>query len=140
MKYLPVVVIFVIAIGVYYAGYSAANKECKLKITKMELTQQEAINDERKKQSEKLSASANTILLAQSEYDILRTERDNLLKRLRESSAANISKPGHSVESLRKRIAELEGMVERMAEAASRCGDGFERCAQKHDALVEIVK
>ena len=109
------------------------------KIAEMEKAQAEAIAQAEKKNAQGLSKATDTILLAQSEYNDLRAERDRLLARLRHANRDSTAS-GDSADALRARVAKLEDLVSRMAEAASRCGDGFQRCAEKHDALAEAVK
>lgn len=108
------------------------------RIAQMQAEQARAIEKIQAERNKGLANATNTILLAQDEYNGLRAERDRLLARLRHAGAD--AGAGNSVEALGARVAELEKLVSRMAEAASRCGDGFERCAQKHDALAEAVK
>lgn len=122
-----------------YVGYHAAELKYEKQIAEMEKAQAEAIQKAQTNHADNLAKAADTILLAQSEYNDLRAERDRLLARLRHADSSRSAKDD-SAEALRARVAKLEELVGRMAETASRCGDGFERCAQKHDALADVVK
>ena len=108
-------------------------------IAGMQREQAEAVQKEQTTHAAKLAAATDTILLAQSEYDAVRSERDRLLAGLRDNNARR-SDQGDTVETLRARVARCERMVSRLAEAGSRCGDGWQRCAAKHDALAEAVR
>ncbi len=129
-----VLIVISAALGGYFTSlyYDA-------KIAEMEQARAEAVAQAEKKNANNLSDATNTILLAQAEYDSIRSERDRLLARLRHANSSSTAN-GATAEALRTRIAKLEELVGRMAETASRCGDAFERCAEKHDALAEAVK
>ncbi len=129
------VVCFLAAFG---SGYYAASCHYDEEIAQMERARAEAVAGAEKKNASNLSDATNTILLAQAEYDSLRSERDRLLARLRHADSN--SGADDTIEALRTRVAKLEELVGRMAETASRCGDSFERCAEKHDALAQAVK
>lgn len=122
-----------------YVGYHAAELKYERQIAEMELAQAEAANKAQKNHADNLAKATDTINLAQAEYNDLRAERDRLLARLRHADSGRSAKD-NSVDALRARVAKLEELVGRMAETASRCGDGFERCAQKHDALADVVR
>ena len=122
-----------------YIGYHAAELKYEKQIAEMEKAQAEAIQKAQTNHADNLAKATDTILLAQSEYNDLRAERDRLLARLRHADGSRGAKED-SADALRARVAKLEELVGRMAETASRCGDGFERCAQKHDALADVVK
>lgn len=122
-----------------YVGYHAAELKYEKQIAEMERTQAEVVQKAQENHADNLAKATDTILLAQSEYNDLRAERDRLLARLRHADSGRSTKD-NSADALRARVAKLEELVGRMAETASRCGDGFERCAQKHDALADVVK
>lgn len=122
-----------------YIGYHAAELKYEKQIAEMELAQTEAANKAQKNHADNLAKATDTINLAQAEYNDLRVERDRLLARLRHADSGRSAKD-NSADALRARVAKLEELVGRMAETASRCGDGFERCAQKHDALADVVR
>ena len=119
-------------------GYLMAYWKYEKEIAELNQATSEAVAGAEKKNASNLSDATNTILLAQAEYDDLRSERDRLLVRLRHANSSGGT--ADSAEALRKRVAKLESLVARMAETASRCGDGYQRCAEKHDALAEAVK
>ena len=122
-----------------YVGYHAAELKYEKQIAEMEKAQAEVVQKAQKNHADNLAKATDTINLAQAEYNDLRAERDRLLARLRHADSGRSAKD-NSADALRARVAKLEELVGRMAETASRCGDGFERCAQKHDALADAVR
>ena len=98
-----------------------------------------ALAAERSAAEKRNATAAETILVAQAEYRSVSAERDALLARLREQSDRRPTADA-TADALRKRVAELEGVVRRISESAARCDRGWAECAQKHDALVDAVK
>lgn len=108
------------------------------KIAEMEQARTEAVAQAEKKNAEGLAKATNTINLAQAEYNDLRGELDRARARLRHASST--SRADSSTDALSKRVAELEGMVQRLVDSGSECGRRYQRCATNHDALAEAVK
>lgn len=98
-----------------------------------------ALAAERSAAEKRNATAAETILVAQRECRSVADERDALLARLREQSNRRPAADA-TADALRKRVAELEGVVRRISESAARCDRGWAECAQKHDALVDAVK
>lgn len=97
-----------------------------------------AVEKMEKSYAEKLAKSVDTINTASSEYDALRAERDRLLLRLQHRPSGGAA-AGDSGNVARSRIAACEKLVERLSQSAAKCGDGWQRCAAKHDALATIA-
>jgi len=97
-----------------------------------------AVEKMEKSYAEKLAKSVDTINTASSEYDALRAERDRLLLRLQHRPSGGAA-AGDSGNVARSRIAACEKLVERLSQSAAECGDGWQRCAAKHDALATIA-
>ncbi len=108
------------------------------KIAEMEQARAEAVAQAEKKNAEGLAKATDTINLAQAEYNDLRGELDRARARLRHASST--SRADNSADALSKRVAELEGMVQRLVDSGSECGRRYQRCAASHDALAEAVK
>lgn len=108
-------------------------------IALMEAAQSDALRAAERKNAEGLSKATGTILLASSEYNDLRAELDRARARLRHADGHS-SAGGDSADALRKRVTELEGLVQRLADSGSECGQLYQRCAANHDALTEILK
>lgn len=107
-------------------------------IALMEAAQSDALRAAERKNAEGLSKATDTINLAQAEYNDLRAELDRALERLRNVNRG--SGQDDTVESLRKRLARCQRLVQELAEAGSKCGAGWQRTAAKHAALAEVVK
>ncbi len=108
-------------------------------IALMEAAQSDALRAAERKNAEGLSKAAETINLAQAEYNDLRAELDRARARLRHADGHG-SAGGDSTDALRRRVTELEGLVRRLADSGSECGRLYQRCAANHDALTEILK
>lgn len=132
--------VYMVAVALAFgAGAWLTSAHYDREIALMEAAQSDALRAAERKNAEGLSKATDTINLAQAKYNDLRAERDRLLARLRHANSGRSTKDD-STDALRARVAKLEELVGRMAETASRCGDGFERCAQKHDALADVVR
>jgi septal ring factor EnvC (AmiA/AmiB activator) len=123
----------------FIAGLWLASAHYDRKIALMEAAQSEALRAAERKNAEGLSKATNTINLAQAEYNDLRAELDRARARMRHSDG-NRASSGDSADALRKRVARLEGLVQRLADSGSECGRLYQRCAKNHDALTEILK
>lgn len=108
-------------------------------IALMEAAQSDALRVAERKNAEGLSKATDTINLAQAEYNALRAELDRARARLRHADGHS-SAGGDSTDALKKRVARLEGLVQRLADSGSECGRLYQRCAANHDALTEILK
>jgi hypothetical protein len=132
--------VYAVAAGlVFFAGVWLASSHYDRKIALMEAAQSEALRAAERKNAEGLSKATDTINLAQAEYNDLRAELDRARARMRHSDG-NRASSGDSADALRKRVARLEDLVQRLADSGSECGRLYQRCAKNHDALTEILK
>ncbi len=121
-----------------FCGYLSTSFYYDAKIADMEKANAEAVALAEKKNAEGLAKATNTINLAQAEYSDLRGELDRARARLRH--ALNSRGADNSADALRARVARLEDLVQRLADAGTECGRRYQRSAQQHDALAEAVK
>lgn len=135
MKDYVYMVAVVLAFG---AGAWLTSAHYDREIALMEAAQSDALRVAERKNAEGLSKATDTILLASSEYNDLRAELDRARARLRHADGHS-SAGGDSADTLSRRITELEGLVQRLADAGSECGRLYQRCAANHDALAEAV-
>lgn len=121
------------------AGGWLASAHYDREIALMEAAQSDALRAAERRNAEGLSKATDTINLAQAEYNDLRAELDRARARLRHADGHG-SAGGDSADALGRRVAELEGLVQRLANSGSECGRLYQRCAANHDALTEILK
>lgn len=127
------------AIAAFAAGawLSSAHYERRAAID--EAARAAAVEKMEKSYAEKLAKSVDTINTASSEYDALRAERDRLLAGVQQHRPSSGTDAGDSGNAARTRIAACEKLVKRLSQSAAKCGDGWQRCAAKHDALATIA-
>lgn len=124
----------------FAAGVAVTALYYRHDIAQVELAQSKALAEQRLKTEKGLSDATNTILTAQEQYSAVVSERDALIERLRVLNENSMRKSADSADALRKRVAACERMASGLLELSKRCGDGWQRCATRHDALVEVVK
>ena len=122
-----------VAIG-WFVTYQYFSRE----IADMQRIQAIAVKEAEESHARKLAKATDTIVRAQSDFATVRAERDRALERLRNHQRTGADT--RSVNALRSRVAELEDMVRRLAEAGSKCDDGWHRCAARYDALTQVLK
>ena len=135
MKDYVYMVAVVLAFG---AGAWLTSAHYDREIALMEAAQSDALRAAERKNAEGLSKATDTINLAQAEYNDLRSELDRARARLRHADGYS-SAGGDSGDALKKRVARLEDLVRRLADAGSECGRHYQRCAANHDALAAVV-
>lgn len=123
----------------FVAGGWLTSAHYDREIALMEVAQSDALRAAERKNAEGLSKATDTINLAQAEYNDLRAELDRARARLRHADGDG-SAGGDSADALGRRVAELEGLVQRLADSGSECGRLYQRCAANYDALTEILK
>lgn len=88
--------------------------------------------------AKKLSTATNSILIASREYDSVRSERDSLSRKLHSAtSGGRETAPGGACT---ERVADLERMVGELSELVKACDTGWNLCATRKDALIEVVR
>ena len=121
-----ITVVFAFALG-YHEGEVAERERVNAAVI------QEQINH-----AKSIAEATNSLTLASSEYDRVKSERDQLVERLRNSARANGK--ADSLGACEARVARLEGVVAGLHELVERCDSGWHGCAARKDALSEVVK
>ena len=88
--------------------------------------------------AKKLAAATDSILVASREYDAVRSERDALSSRLRRATSSGGQ--GVADGACAARIASLAAMVADLHELVEACDRGWQGCASRKDALIEVIK
>lgn len=106
-------------------------------ISQAQAAQARAVAEQKADHEKSLNDATNTILLAQTQYDAVRAERDNLLTRLRQQSN-NMRSNTDTGNAAAAGTATCQKLVGELSQLAAQCQDGWQRCATKHDALSKI--
>lgn len=118
---------------------------CGMWLTEWELKEfkaatESALAAQQAKNKKGLSDATNTILTAQEQYASVVSERDALIERLRKLNESSLRKAGNSCEAIAKRAATCERVASGLLDLSKRCGEGWQACAIRKDALAEAVK
>ena len=96
------------------------------------------VTQEQIKHAKSVAEATNSIVAASHEYDAIKSERDQLVERLRNAARANGK--ADSLGACEARVARLEGVVAGLHELVERCDSGWHGCASRKDALIEVIK
>lgn len=124
----------------FVCGLFVSHLYYKAQIADVEAARSAAVAEARAKNAKGVSDATNTILLASEQYDSVVAERDRVLERLRKLNESSVRASTNSCAALTKRAAACERVAAKLLEFSNQCGDGWQRCAVRKDALTEIVK
>ena len=97
-----------------------------------------AVQEEQINHAKQLSKASDSLVLASKEYDSVRAERASLVARLRKSASGGSA--GDSLDTCRVRASRLEAMVADLHELVEACDRGWQGCASRKDALIDVVR
>ena len=98
----------------------------------------EVIKQEQITHAKSLAKAADTISVASREYDAVRSERDVLSRKL--FDATHRSTEADSLGTCQRRVTDLESMVGQLHGMVEKCDAGWNGCAKRKDALIEVIK
>jgi len=96
------------------------------------------VTQEQINHAKSLAEATNSLTLASSEYDRIKSDRDSLSRRLLQYTRGGSK--GSAAGACEARAARLERMVEQLHGLVERCDAGWHGCAARKDALSEAVK
>lgn len=99
-----------------------------------------AIKEQGKDYERRLSEATSKLVLESRRADVARTERDDLLRRLRVASARADGATADSDRSYRAEYAQCRKFLGEGAELLAEADDLARRIAREKDALAEVVK
>ena len=123
------------ALGSALFVYVVENRQLESRLEAIE----RAADQERIKNAKQLSTAADSLVAASREYDSVKSERDRLALRLRQS-VSNSGGAANSAGACEVRATRLEGVVRDLHELVERCDSGWHGCASRKDALVQAVR
>ena len=138
-KAVPLLIIAVCALCAWLgSSYQKAKCDAQIADFKAQIAIQTA--EQRKSYEKRISEATSRLVLESRRADVARTERDNLLNRLRVASARADGATADSGRSYRAEYAQCRRFLSQGAELLAEADDLARRIAREKDALSEIVK
>ena len=123
-----------------WIGSSYQKAKCEAQIADFKAQMASAVSDQRKDYEKRISEATSRLVLESRRADVARTERDNLLNRLRVASARADGATADSNRSYRAEYAQCRKFLIEGSELLSEGDQLARRIAREKDALSEIVK
>ena len=140
-KYAGILLIIAACALCAWLGSSYQKAKCEAQIADFKAQMSSAVSDQRKDYERRLSEATSKLVLESRRADVARTERDDLLNRLRVASARISERADTDTE--RSYRAEYARCRKFLSEGAGLLSEGSElagRIAREKDALAEVVK
>ena len=123
-----------------WLGSSYQKAKCEAQIADFKAQMASAVSNQRKDYEKRISEATSRLVLESRRADVARTERDNLLNRLRVASARADGATADSDRSYRAEYAQCRKFLIEGSELLSEGDQLARRIAREKDALAEIVK
>ena len=124
-----------------WLGSSYQKAKCEAQIADFKAQMASAVSDQRKDYERRLSEATSKLILESRRADVARTERDNLLDRLRIANARISERAEANPDrSYRAEYTQCRRFLSEGAELLSESSGLVGRIAREKDALAEIVK
>lgn len=121
-----------------WLGSSYQKAKCEAQIADFKAQMANAVSDQRKDYERRLSEATSKLVLESRRADVARTERDDLLRRLRVASARADRASADSDRSYRAEYAQCRKFLGEGAELLAEADDLARRIAREKDALALI--
>lgn len=138
-KAVPLLIIAVCALCAWL-GSSYQKAKCEAQIAEFKAQMASAVSNQREDYERRLSEATSKLVLESRRADVARTERDNLLNRLRVASARADGASANPDRSYRAEYAQCRKFLSEGAGLLSEGSGLVGRIAREKDALAEIVK
>ena len=122
-----------------WLGSSYQKAKCEAQIADFKTQMASAVSNQREDYERRLSEATSKLILESRRADVARTERDNLLNRLRVASARADGATADSDRSYRAEYAQCRKFLIEGSELLSEGDQLARRIAREKDALAEIV-
>lgn len=123
-----------------WLGSSYQKAKCEAQIADFKAQMASAVSNQRKDYEKRISEATSRLVLESRRADVARTERDDLLNRLRVASARADGATADSDRSYRAEYAQCRKFLGEGAELLAEADDLARRIAREKDALAEVVK
>lgn len=123
-----------------WLGSSYQKAKCEAQIADFKAQMASAVSNQRKDYEKRISEATSRLVLESRRADVARTERDDLLNRLRVASARADGASANSDRSYRAEYAQCRKFLGEGAELLAEADDLARRIAREKDALAEVVK
>lgn len=122
-----------------WLGSSYQKAKCEAQIADFKAQMASAVSNQRKDYEKRISEATSRLVLESRRADVARTERDDLLRRLRVASARADGEAGDTHRSYRAEYARCRKFLEEGAELLSEGSELAGRIAREKDALATLV-
>lgn len=122
-----------------WLGSSYQKAKCETQIADFKAQMASAVSNQREDYERRLSEATSKLVLESRRADVARTERDDLLRRLRVASARADGASADSDRSYRAEYAQCRKFLGEGAELLAEADDLARRIAREKDALAEVV-
>lgn len=119
-------------------GSSYQKAKCEAQIANFKAQMASAVSNQREDYERRLSEATSKLVLESRRADVARTERDNLLNRLRVASARADGTSTNPDRSYRAEYAQCRKFLIKGSELLAECNDLAGRIAREKDALASI--
>ena len=139
-KYAGILLIIASCALCAWLGSSYQKAKCEAQIVDFKAQMASAVSDQREDYERRLSEATSKLILESRRADVARTERDNLLNRLRVASARADGATANPDRSYRAEYAQCRKFLIEGSELLSEGNELAGRIAREKDALAEVVK
>lgn len=139
-KYASVLLIIAACALCAWLGSSYQKAKCEAQIADFKTQIAIQTEEQRKDYEKRISEATSRLVLESRRADVARTERDNLLNRLRVASARADGATANPDRSYRAEYAQCRKFLIKGSELLVSCDSLARRIAREKDALAEIVK
>lgn len=122
-----------------WLGSSYQKAKCEAKIADFKAQMASAVSNQREDYERRLSEATSKLVLESRRADVARTERDDLLRRLRVASARADGATADSDRSYRAEYAQCRKFLSEGADLLSEGSELVGRIAREKDALATLV-
>ena len=139
-KAVPLLIVAGFALSAYL-GSSYQKAKCEAQIADFKAQMATQVKEQKEKYEKRISEATSKLVLESRRADVARTERDNLLNRLRVANGRISERVDtDTARSYRAEYAQCRKFLIKGSELLAECNDLAGRIAREKDALAEIVK